>query len=153
MTIVLQLDESKSSGPSIIPINILRISAPIMVPLLVNIFNLTFKTGIFPDLMKLAKVIPIFKAGSKCLVTNYRPISLLSVFSKILEKLVHKQLYDFMVTNSVIFESQFGFQKGKSTIHSLVEIVENVRDCIPGMGAESSYILKKLLTLLITTFL
>ena len=80
--------------------------------------------------MKLAKVIPIFKTGSKLSVTNYRPISLLSVFSKIFEKLAHEQLYKFMITNSVLFESQFGFQKGKSTIHSLIEIVENIRNCM-----------------------
>ena len=130
MTIVLKLDVTKSSGPSMVPINILRISAPILVPHLVKIFNLSFSTGIFPNLMKLAKVIPIFKAGSKFLVNNYRPISLLSVFSKIFEKIVHQQLFDFMSTNSVIFESQFGFQKGRSTNHSLIEIVENIRNCI-----------------------
>ena len=130
MTIVLKLDVTKSSGPSMVPINILRISAPILVPHLVKIFNLSFRTGIFPNLMKLAKVIPIFKAGSKFLVNNYRPISLLSVFSKIFEKIVHQQLFDFMSTNSVIFESQFGFQKGRSTNHSLIEIVENIRNCI-----------------------
>ena len=80
--------------------------------------------------MKLAKVIPIFKAGSKLLVTNYRPISLLSVFSKIFEKIVHEQLYDFLMNESIIYESQFGFQKGRSTLHSLIEIVENIRNCI-----------------------
>jgi len=79
MTILLQIDESKSPGPTIVPIKHLRIAAPIIVPHLVNVFNLSFKTGIFPDFMKLAKIIPIFKAGSKLLVTNYRPISLLSV--------------------------------------------------------------------------
>ena len=130
MTIVLQLDVNKSSGPSDVPINVLRISAPIIVPHLVKIFNLSFLTGIFPDFMKLAKIIPIFKAGSKSLVTNYRPISLLSVFSKIFEKIVHEQLYNFIIANSVLFESQFGFQKGKSTAHSLIEIVENIRNCM-----------------------
>ena len=75
-------------------------------------------------------MVPIFKAGSKLLVTNYCPISLLSVFSKILEKIVHQQLYDFMLTESILYESQFGFQKGRSTIHSLIEIVENIRDCM-----------------------
>jgi hypothetical protein len=80
--------------------------------------------------MKLAKVIPIFKAGSKLLVTNYRPISLLSVFSKIFEKIAHQQLYDFLLSQSVIYGSQFGFQKGRSTLHSLIEIVENIRDCL-----------------------
>ena len=63
MTIVLQLDENKSPGPSDVPLNVLRIAAPIIVPHLVSIFNQSFRTGIFPDLMKLAKVIPIFKTG------------------------------------------------------------------------------------------
>ena len=111
MTIVLQLDETKSAGPSDVPINVLRVAAPIIVPHLVHIFNLSFATGIFPDLMKLAKVIPIFKTGSKLLVNNYRPISLLSVFSKIFEKLVHKQLNDFLILNSVIYESHLVFKK------------------------------------------
>ena len=130
MTILLLLDDNKSSGPSDIPIKILKIAAPIIIPQLVSIFNLSFKNGVFPDLMKLAKVIPIFKSGSKLLVTNYRPISLLSVFSKIFEKLAHQQLYDFLESQSVIYESQFGFQKGRSTLHSLIEIVENIRDCL-----------------------
>ena len=75
MTIVLQLDVTKSSGPSDIPLNILRLAAHIIVPQLVKVFNCSFEKGIFPDLMKLAKVIPIFKTGSKLSVTNYRPIS------------------------------------------------------------------------------
>ena len=101
------------AGSNDIPIKLLKIAAPVIVPLLVSIFNLSFKTGIFPNLMKLAKVIPIFKAGCKLLVTNYRPISLLSVFSKIFEKIVHQQLYAFLNLKSVIYESQFGFQKKK----------------------------------------
>jgi len=64
------------------------------------------------------------------LVTNYRPISLLPVLSKIFEKIVHKQLFEFLELNSVIYESQFGFQKNKSTLHSLIEIVENIRNCV-----------------------
>ena len=130
MTIVLRLDVSKSAGPSDVPIYVLRISAPIIIPHLVSIFNQSFETGICPDLMKLAKVIPIFKSGSKLSVTNYRPISLLSIFSNFFGKLVHKQLNEFLISNSVIYESQFGFQKGRSTAHSLIEIVENIRDCI-----------------------
>ena len=130
MMLILQLDDKKSTGPTDIPINLLKIAAPIIVPHLVALFNLSFKTGIFPDLMKLAKVIPIFKSGSKLQTTNYRPISLLSVFSKIFEKIVHKQVYNFLELKSVIYESQFGFPKKKSTLHSLIEIVENIRSCI-----------------------
>ena len=130
MTILLILDDKKSPGPSDIPIKFLKIAAPKIIPIFVDVINLSFQHGVFPDLMKLAKVIPVYKAGSKLLVTNYRPISLLSVFSKILEKIVHQQLYEFMLKESIIYESQFGFQKGRSTLHSLVEIVENIRNCM-----------------------
>ena len=130
MTILLSLDDNKSSGPSDIPIKILKSASPIIVPQLVKVFNLSFEKGVFPDLMKLAKIIPIFKSGSKLLVTNYRPISLLSVFSKIFEKLVHQQLYTFLESQSILYTSQFGFQKGRSTQHSLIEIVEKIRDCL-----------------------
>ena len=61
MIILLQLDDNKSAGPNDIPIKLLKIAAPIIVPLLVSIFNLSFKSGIFPNLMKLAKVIPILR--------------------------------------------------------------------------------------------
>ena len=130
MFLLLQLDDNKSTGPSNIPIKLLKVAGPIIVPLLVSIFNLSFSTGQFPDLMKLAKVIPIFKIGLRSDVNNYRPISLLPIFSKLLEKLMHKRLYSFLDLNKVIYNSQFGFQKNRSTSHSLIEIVEQIRDCI-----------------------
>ena len=130
MTIILKLDDNKSPGPDDIPIKLLKIAAHIIVPQLVSIINTSFTTGIFPDRLKLAKVIPIFKTGSKLDVNNYRPISLLSVFSKIMEKIMHSRLYSFFETNKVLYSSQFGFQKHKSTQHSLIEIVEKIRNCI-----------------------
>lgn len=130
LALILGLDDNKSSGPSSIPTKLLKISAPLIVPTLVKIINVSFTTGIFPDNLKLAKVIPIFKSGSKYEVNNYRPISLLSVFSKILEKLMHIRVYKYLEIHQVIFESQFGFQQGKSTYHSLIEIVEKIRNSI-----------------------
>ena len=130
LTIIMHLDEFKSSGPSSIPVKLLKIASPIIVPHLVNIINISFKTRCFPDAVKLAKVIPIFKAGSKLDINNYRPISLLSVFSKIIEKLMHSRLYSFLEAHNVIYNSQFGFQKNKSTQHSPIEIVEKIRTCM-----------------------
>ena len=124
MILLLQLDDSKSSN---LPIKLIKLAAPVIAPHLVHIFNISFSTGKFPSLMKLAKVIPIFKAGSKLDVNNYRPISLLPILSKLLEKLMHKRLYSFLDINDVIYSSQFGFQKNKSTLHSLIEIVEQIR--------------------------
>ena len=129
MLLILQLDDTKSSGPSSIPTKILKIAAPKIVPIFVQIANSSFLSGIFPRGMKLAKVIPIFKNGNILEVNNYRPISLLSIFSKIIEKLMHKRLYSFLESHKVMYESQFGFQKGKSTQHSLIEIVEKIRNC------------------------
>ena len=98
--------------------------------LFVKIINKSFELGIFPKALKLAKVIPIFKAGSRLDVNNYRPISLLPTFSKIIEKIMHKRLSSFLETNHVLYESQFGFQRGKSTQHSLIEIVERIQSCM-----------------------
>ena len=130
MSLILQLDDSKAPGPTDIPIKILKIAAPIIVSHLVNIINKSFELGIYPNSLKLAKVIPIFKAGNKTEVNNYRPISLLPTLSKIIEKLMHIRLFSFLETHKVIYNSQFGFQKGKSTNHSLIEITEKIRNCM-----------------------
>ena len=81
MILLLQLDDSKSPGPDDVPIKLIKIAAPLIAINLVNIFNLSLSSGQFPNLMKLAKVIPIFKAGEKSNMNNYRPISLLPIFS------------------------------------------------------------------------
>ena len=86
----------KAVGPYSIPIFLLKIlSEHIAIPLC-NIINDSFLNGIFPDMMKLAKVIPLHKENSPEDPSNYRPISLLSVFSKITEKLMHARLYNFL---------------------------------------------------------
>jgi hypothetical protein len=64
-----------------------------------------------PDKLKIAKVIPLFKKGDRCLLENYRPISLLSIFNKLLEKVVYKRVYNFLNKNEVLYKYQFGFRK------------------------------------------
>ena len=71
--------------------------------------------------MKLAKVVPLYKAKNKELFTNYRPISLLPVFSKVLEKVVHKRLYSFLYKNKILYPSQYGFRRKHSTINAVTE--------------------------------
>ena len=92
LKIILSLDESKSTGPSIIPVRLLRNAAPYTILQLCKLINLSFHTGVFPESIKVAKVVPTFKSGSSQDINNYRPISLLSVFSKIIEKNVHQTL-------------------------------------------------------------
>ena len=91
------------------------------------IFNLSFSTGQYPDLLKIAKTIPIHKKDSRLLVSNYRPISLLSNINKILEKLMFNRIYNFHEKYKCIYKLQFGFRSKHSTNHALIEITESIR--------------------------
>ncbi len=74
--------------------------------------------------MKIAKVISIYKSKEHALLTNYRPISLLPVLSKILEKVMHKRLYSFLKKNNVLYKHQYGFRKKRSTIDAVSKFVK-----------------------------
>ena len=91
-----------------------------------RICNLSFRDGIFPDKMKLAKVIPLFKSGDKGSFNNYRPVSLLSQFSKIIEKLFDVRLQSFIDKHDLLSNSQYGFRPKCSTSLALMELVEEI---------------------------
>ena len=76
-----------------------------------HILQMSLAKGIFPDQLKLAKVTPIFKTGEKFKFTNYRPISVLPCFSKILERIMNNKLYKHLQENNILSRKQFGFQK------------------------------------------
>ena len=105
------LDPSKSVGPNSIPIKFLRIIGYSVSPLLVLLVNQSFQSGIFPDKLKLAKVISLFKKGNTELPANYRPISILPIFSKIFEKLMYRRLYRFLEIHESLYSLQFGFSR------------------------------------------
>ena len=92
-----------------------------------NLFNLSFKSGVFPSVLKTAKVIPISKKDSKLDSSNYCPISLLSNIEKILEKLMSRRLYTFLNNKNIIYDLQFGFRQQHSTSYALINITENIR--------------------------
>ena len=83
-------------------------------------------TGIFPDAFKLSKVIPLFKKGDSSLLVNYRPISLLPTISKIFEKVIHDQLYEYFDKYNLLAEQQYGFRKQHSTEYAAVKLVDRV---------------------------
>ena len=93
---------------------------------LVHIINQSLSTGIVPTQMKLAKIVPIFKSGDTSLVKNYRPISLLPTFSKVLERVVYNRLYSYFSTNKLISPCQYGFQKHKSTELAILELQDRI---------------------------
>ena len=126
------LDESKSTDIYGTSIKLLKIASSSLSKVLSEIINHSLVNGIFPEKLKCAYVFPVHKANSKLSVSNFRPISILPILSKIFEKVVSTRLMKFLKSTNAIFEHQFGFQTGKSTdlaildIHSkIVEAFEN----------------------------
>ena len=91
------------------------------------ILNLSFATETFPVILKITKVIPFFKKEDPSLCTNYRPISLLSNLSKIIETLARKLVSNFPTEQNALYEKQFGFRNNRSTMHALTELTEKIR--------------------------
>ena len=94
-----------------------------------DITNLSFKQGIFPNLLKIANVIPTYKKGDKLDCNNYRPISLFNI-SKIYEKCMHTCLTNFLQVNKLFFSHQFGFRNGYSTNNALTSLTEMIRKAL-----------------------
>lgn len=121
------LETNKSPGHDEFTARFLKISHDLIAPILCDIFNLSIKTGEYPDLLKIAKVSPIFKSGSKNLTSNYRPISVLSCINKIFEKILAKRIYSFLEKHQILYEFQYGFRTGHSTTHALIEIADRLK--------------------------
>ena len=107
------------------PLVIKQVFDEIKCPLL-YLINLSFDKGIFPQKLKEAVITPIHKQGNRKQVNNYRPISVLSVFSKIYEKLMYKQLYKYLTEHDIIYKHQYGFREGHSTDHALITVTDNI---------------------------
>ena len=103
------------------------ISTEVSTPL-AHIFNLSIQNGVFPSRLKKSRTVPIFKAGDPNSCDNYRPISLLSNFSKILEKIVSVQLVNHLDRNDILYDHQYGFQRNKSTEHNLIHAFNFISD-------------------------
>ena len=125
-----QLYASKATGPFSIPIYILKLIKPFISKPLENIFNTSLFSGLVPESFKLASVIPVFKKGCQIDVNNYRPISLLSTFNKILEKLVHNRLISFINKNNILYKKQFGFRSNHSTLQAIMTITDKIQRAI-----------------------
>jgi hypothetical protein len=102
-----------------------KVSYSLLTPLR-HIFNRSFVKGRVPSKMKIAKVILIFKSGDASDINNYRPISLLSTFSKILEKIVQSRLFDYLETHNLITPQQFSFRPSHSTVHPITLLLNKV---------------------------
>ena len=118
--IIVNLKQTDSVGHDSIPLKLVRHCKSELAEILSDINNHAIAEGVFPDSLKIAKVIPIFKAGDLKSVTNYRPISILPIFSKIFEKVIYKRLDDFLTKNEILHKNQFGFRAKLSTCTALL---------------------------------
>ena len=117
---------NKSPGPDDISPRILKLVIDEIADALAHLYNLSFSTGTVPESLKTAKVIPLYKKGDLHEISNYRPISLLSIFDKILEKLMHRRLINFLNKHHCLCNCQYGFRKNHSTILALTELMDNI---------------------------
>ena len=109
------MKDKKSSGLDDISTKLLKLIYPVIIKPLVLIINQSLATGVYPDNLKISKITPIFKKGKRDIMSNYRPISLLTSISKVFEKVIHRQLYRYLEKNKIICDEQFGFRPNYST--------------------------------------
>ena len=127
-TILENLKDNKSTGVDGIPSEVLKASSTVISPPLVKLIDLSMQQGKFPDCLKIAKVIPLFKSGDPCDLNNYWPISILTVISKGFERVVHNRIYRFSEKFDLLCESQFGYRCKRSTVNAIASITEMLRE-------------------------
>jgi len=121
------LKNNYSTGPDNIPAPVIKHVKFAIASPLSYIFNLSCAKGIFPEKLKLARVLPLYKKGSIDDMLNYRPISLLNNFSKVFERTVYNKLINFLDKFNILYSKQFGFRKGHSTTYALFEAVNFIK--------------------------
>ena len=125
LDILRNLKNSASGMDNFKPMVIKNIRETIALPL-THIVNLCFTSGKFPNKCKISTVTPAYKKGDRNLMENYRPISVLNVFSKVIEQMIQSRLSEYLNTNNILNPKQFGFRSGHSTEHALIEAAHTI---------------------------
>ena len=134
--VVMNLDFSKASGPDCIPVVVLKNCEPELSYILTELFNKCLKESCFPDYWKVLSVVPVFKnIGESSTAKNYRPVSLLSVVSKVFEKLVNNRIVDHLEKCGVFSDFQYGFRSSRSTADLLTVVSDRIARAFNRSGA------------------
>ena len=120
--IMEKLKNSAAGSDQLKPVVIKEVRKDLIKPI-VHLINFSLKTGTFPERHKEAIITPVFKKGCKDVISNYRPISILNVFSKIIEKLMYQRLITYIESTQILYNRQFGFRRGCSTEMAVTEAV------------------------------
>jgi len=120
---IKQLNPAKSTGPEEIPLKFIAMGAEIIAPVLVHLYRPKecIKTGVYPNILKIAQVVPLHKSGLKTQCNNYRPTSLFSPFSKDFEKCLHEQLYIYFEKFKLLTK-HIGFKQNCSTSNAVRQL-------------------------------
>ena len=122
--IICNMKNSKSTGTDFISTWIVKLVAKDIVPAITHIVNLSISSEEFPMQWKLAKVVPLLKKGDPLIAKNYRPVALLSIFSKVLERAVFQQLVEYLDTNSLLSPDHHGSRQGHNTATALIQMYD-----------------------------
>lgn len=131
--LINDLARNKCPGPDRITADVVKDNSDIFSRILADSFNKILETASYPECLKIARVVPIFKSGDVCDASNYRPISTLCIFNKILEKLLVNRIVPFLKQHNVLYNFQYGFRQGSSTATAAAELLD---DIIKGIDAK-----------------
>lgn len=126
LNIISKIKPSDSLDAYDLSSNLIKKVAKFIVFPLTICINKCLSEGIYPDVLKISRVVPIFKKGPKNSPSSYRPISLVPIFSKIVETVIYIQLYEYLIASNIISKLQFGFIKGRSTVDAIDTLLKNV---------------------------
>jgi len=132
---------NRPNGVSDVPPFIYKYCSNIIAPTIANLFNQSINVGVFPSKLKLARIVPVHKGGNNSSLNNYRPISTLSILSKIFEKLMFGRLQSFISANELICNNQFGFKRGSSTSDAVAEFLNCAYESLDRKGVMISVFL------------
>ena len=130
ITIAQSFASGKAAGYDSIPMSVIKESIQVISEPLAHIINLSIAHGIVPDQMKIARVVPLFKAEDPSLFTNYRPVSILPSFSKFLERIIYNRILDYMTNLHILCDNQFGFRKNHSTTLALIDLHDKISSAL-----------------------
>ena len=123
-SIIMSLSSNKASGPFSISTSLLKTLKGVLYIPLQLLCNCSFSTGLVPDQFKVTRVIPIHKKGSSFLASNYKPIFLLFIFNKVIDKLMYNRIISYLEKFSILHDNQFGFRSKHLTTHALLLLTD-----------------------------
>ena len=124
--VFFSLNINKSAGHEVVSFNVMKKCFDELCEPLKYLFDLSIVKGVFPDDLKIAKVTSIYKADNSSNVSNYKPISVLPCFSKMLERIMYNSLQNYLKDQNILYDKQFGFQTGHFTDHAIAQLVDQI---------------------------